>query len=98
MPVDASLLIPGADDRADPIHHDNECGQKQQGYRKNGAGCRHSIFSPNVKEHATLSAGASVDHGVDVEVTKRHLNRAADRGCVSRLVRLFRLSGLCRHQ
>ena len=47
MPVDASLLIPGADDHADPIHHDNECGQKQQGYRKNGAGCRHSIFSPN---------------------------------------------------
>ena len=51
MPVDASLLIPGADDHADPIHHDNECGQKQQGYRKNGAGCRHSIFSPNDKDH-----------------------------------------------
>ena len=41
---------------------------------------------PNVKEHATLSAGAHVDHGVDVEVTKDHVNRAADRGCVSRLV------------
>ena len=40
----------------------------------------------NVKEHATLSAGASVDHGDDVEVTKEHVNRAADRGCVSRLV------------
>ena len=40
----------------------------------------------NVKEHATLSAGARVDHGVDVEVTKGHVNRAADRGCVSRLV------------
>lgn len=35
----------------------------------------------NVKEHATLSARARVDHGVDVEVTKGHVNRAADRGC-----------------
>ena len=35
----------------------------------------------NVKEHATLSAGASVDHGVEVETTKDHVNRAADRGC-----------------
>lgn len=41
----------------------------------------------NVKEHATLSAGASVDHGVEVESTGEHVNRAADRGCVSRLVR-----------
>jgi hypothetical protein len=38
-------------------------------------------FWPNVKEHATLSAGASVDHGVDVENTGDHVNRAADRGC-----------------
>ena len=36
---------------------------------------------PNVKEHATLSAGASVDHGVDVKTTGEHVNRAADRGC-----------------
>jgi len=43
----------------------------------------------NVKEHATLSAGASVDHGVDVEITENHVNRAADRGCVSRLVLLL---------
>ena len=43
----------------------------------------------NVKEHATLSAGASVDHGVEVECRKRHENRAADRGCVSRLVGLL---------
>ena len=42
---------------------------------------------PNVKEHAPLSAGASVDHGVEVETTRDHVNRAADRGCVSRLVR-----------
>ena len=35
----------------------------------------------NVKEHATLSAGASVDHGVEVEATEDHVNRAADRGC-----------------
>jgi hypothetical protein len=39
------------------------------------------IFLDNVKEHATLSAGASVDHGVDVETTLEHENRAADRGC-----------------
>ena len=44
----------------------------------------------NVKEHATLSAGASVDHGVEVECRKGHENRAADRGCVSRLVRVIR--------
>jgi len=35
----------------------------------------------NVKEHAPLSAGASVDHGVEVETTGEHINRAADRGC-----------------
>jgi hypothetical protein len=35
----------------------------------------------NVKEHATLSAGASVDHGVDVETTGEHENKAADRDC-----------------
>ena len=35
----------------------------------------------NVKEHATLSAGASVDHGVGIEATEDHVNRAADRGC-----------------
>ena len=35
----------------------------------------------NVKEHATLSAGASVDHGVEVGITERHVNRATDRGC-----------------
>ena len=35
----------------------------------------------NVKEHATLSAGASVDHGVEVETTGNHVNRTADRGC-----------------
>ncbi len=39
-------------------------------------------FCPgNVKEHATLSASASVDHGVNVEITVEHVNRAADRGC-----------------
>ena len=41
----------------------------------------HRICCPNVKEHATLSARATVDHGVEVENTKRHLNSAADRGC-----------------
>jgi hypothetical protein len=39
-------------------------------------------FSPtNVKEHAPLSAGARVDHGVEVETTEEHGNMAADRGC-----------------
>ncbi len=46
------------------------------------------FLSVDVKEHATLSAGANVDHGVKVETTGAHVNRAADRGCVSRLVRL----------
>ena len=40
-----------------------------------------SIFLHNVKEHATLSAGASVDHGSEVEATEDHVNRTADRGC-----------------
>ena len=35
----------------------------------------------NVKEHAPLSAAASVDHGVEAETTGEHENRAADRGC-----------------
>ena len=35
----------------------------------------------NAKEHAPLSAGASVDHGVGVGITEEHVNRAADRGC-----------------
>jgi hypothetical protein len=38
-------------------------------------------YLQNVKEHATLSAGASVDHGVGVETAEKHGNRAADRGC-----------------
>jgi hypothetical protein len=37
--------------------------------------------SANVKEHAPLSARASVDHGVKVGVTEEHENRPADRGC-----------------
>ena len=28
-----------------------------------------------------MEAGASVDHGVEVEATEDHGNRAADRGC-----------------
>ena len=49
----------------------------------------------NVKEHATLSARARVDHGVEVECRKGHENRAADRGCVSRLVRLGSFLRVC---
>ncbi len=45
-----------------------------------------AISLENVKEHATLAAGASVDHGVEVKTKGEHINRAADRGCVSRLV------------
>jgi hypothetical protein len=52
-----------------------------------------NISSANVKEHATLSARARVDHGVEVENRERHVNRAADRGCVSRLVGLSYFGG-----
>ena len=38
-------------------------------------------FLENAKEHSPLSAGAGVDHGVEVETTEDHVNRAADRGC-----------------
>jgi hypothetical protein len=51
------------------------------------------ILYPNVKEHATLSAAAHVDHGVEVKTTEDHENRAADRGCVSRLVGLSYFGG-----
>lgn len=40
-----------------------------------------SSFLQNVREHAPLSAGASVERGVEVENTGEHENRAADRGC-----------------
>ena len=33
------------------------------------------------KEHAALSAFASVAHGVEVKTTEDHVNRAAGRGC-----------------
>jgi hypothetical protein len=52
-------------------------------------------FQQNVKEHATLSAGAGADHGVEVETIKEHVKRAADRGCVSRLVELSRCAAVC---
>ena len=37
-------------------------------------------FFINLKEHATLSAEVYVDHGVELEATEEHANRAADRG------------------
>lgn len=46
------------------------------------------ITLQNVKEHASLSARARFDHGVEVEDRNGHVNRAADRGYVSRLVRI----------
>jgi hypothetical protein len=39
------------------------------------------LLLPNVKEHATLSARARVNHGVEVKTTGDHVNRSADRGC-----------------
>jgi hypothetical protein len=36
---------------------------------------------PNIKEHATLSAVASVDDGVGSGTTENHVEWAADRGC-----------------
>ena len=39
------------------------------------------IFTSNVKEHATLSAGASVERGVEVKTMEDHVIRAAGRGC-----------------
>jgi hypothetical protein len=38
-------------------------------------------ISCSVKEHATLPARVSVDHGVGVETKEEHINQAADRGC-----------------
>jgi hypothetical protein len=52
-------------------------------------------FLQNVQEHATLSAGASVDHGVDVETTGEHKNRAADRGCCVSACSASFYSGTC---
>ena len=40
-----------------------------------------SSYLPNVPEHAPLSAGANVEHGVDAKTTEEHENTAADRGC-----------------
>jgi hypothetical protein len=51
------------------------------------------IFLPNVKEHATLSARESVDHGGGVVVTENHVNRTATSGWMMRLVLLLLLFG-----
>jgi len=51
--------------------------------------CGGEFILENVKEHAPLSAGARVERGLEVDTTEDHVNRAADRGCVSRLVRLW---------
>jgi hypothetical protein len=52
-------------------------------------------FLPNVKAHAPLPARAGVDHGVEVKTTGNHGNRAAGRGCMTRLVSRFFILGLC---
>lgn len=46
-------------------------------------------FQPNVKEHATPLAGASIETGLEVHVTSDVADRAASGGCVSRLVLLL---------
>jgi hypothetical protein len=42
-------------------------------------------------------AGASADRGVDVEVTKEHVNRAADRGCRDSTCSFFSIYFLISH-
>lgn len=52
------------------------------GYSCLDIGCCHRVNSLEiVKEHATLSAAASVGNRVGVEITDNQVNRAADRGC-----------------
>ena len=55
--------------------------------KTNGAVAPSSIPLPNVQEHATPLAGASVETGVEVHVTGDVADSAASGGCVSRLVR-----------
>jgi hypothetical protein len=58
------------------------CGRKNPLSSRAEISMRPSSSLPrDVKEHATLSAGAHVDHGVEVENKGEHVNRAADRGC-----------------
>ena len=61
-----------------------------------GKYCWHRLdfFFANVKEHATLSARARVDHGVEVGVTENHINRAAPSGWMERLVELSRCAAV----
>ncbi len=44
------------------------------------------IFFSERKAHAPLAAGAEGDHGFGVVVGRTHVNKAAGRGCMSRLV------------
>jgi hypothetical protein len=52
-------------------------------------------YLPNVKEHATLSAGARLDHGVEVQTTESHRNRVAGGGWMPRLVLLLGFLLVC---
>jgi hypothetical protein len=54
----------------------------------------HGNILQNVKAHAPLPAAAHVDHGVGVEITQNHRNRAAGSGCMARLVLLEKLLSL----
>ena len=63
-----------------------KCGHETETHTASDSDLRRGTPCPrcneaNVKEHATLSAGARVDHGVEFETTGEHVNRAADRGC-----------------
>jgi hypothetical protein len=83
--IDRSLLLPSIQKcRCCGSRRKRQCRWRCSSIHDGGAW----ISWANVKEHATLSARARVDHGVEVECRKGHENRAADRGCVSRLVGL----------
>ena len=62
-------------------HCDGELPSGSAADSESGGVGIHKNSLANVKEHAPLSAGASVDHGVEVETTGEHENRAADRSC-----------------
>jgi hypothetical protein len=63
-----------------PLKHK---GSAQGDARRNQGKLLHdgAMWLAERKAHAPLPAGAHVDHGVGVVVTKNHRNKAAGRGC-----------------
>ena len=47
------------------------------------------LFLANVKAHPPLGARASVERGVEVVITEKHVNRAAPSGWMERLVSIL---------